>query len=103
MPIVVVVDTNVLRYALEEEKKIRESEETRRAYEVLVKLLSSGRAVIVFNPKTIEEYSRHINAVRAKLRKRMSPAFSLLRIIMKSKAIHVPLEKHSFELTSSPP
>jgi predicted nucleic acid-binding protein len=76
MPVVVVVDTNVLRYALEEEKKIRENEENRKAYEVLVRLLSSGRAVIVFNPKTIEEYSRHINAVRAKLGKRMSPAFS---------------------------
>lgn len=103
MAIVVVVDTNVLRYALEAEKNIRSDRETLTAYEVLIKLLSSDAMVLVLNEETAKEYSRHIEAVRQEIRrKRIHPQFfSLLRII-KAKSQKVPVEMHEFIIKGEP-
>ena len=103
MLIVAVVDTNVLRYALEAEKNIRSDKETMTAYEVLIKLLSSDTVILVLNEETAKEYSRHIEAVREKIRrKRIYPQFfSLLRII-KAKSKKVPVEVHEFTIKGEP-
>lgn len=103
MTIVVVVDTNVLRYALEAEKNIRSEEETRAAYEVLTKLLNSNPVVLVINEETAKEYSRHIEAVRTEIRrKRIHPQFFPLLRAIKAKSRKVPLKRHEFEFKGEP-
>ena len=103
MPVVVVVDTNVLRYALEAEKNIRSDRETIIAYEILAKLLSSDAVVFVLNEETAKEYSRHIETVRQEIRRRRiyPQFFSLLRVI-KAKSKKVPVEMHEFNLKGEP-
>jgi len=97
---IVVIDTNVLRYALEAEKGLRNEEETRTSYRVLVGLLRGEETVVVFNPETLREYSRHINTLKVELGKRRvyPQSFSLLKIVM-SKSRKVALQRHSFEIS----
>lgn len=93
MVVVAVIDTNVLRYALEDEKTLKRNYETRIAYEILVKLLKEEDTVVVFNSETAKEYSRHIEVVRTELRrKRIYPHFFSLLRILKSKSRKVPAE-----------
>jgi len=99
MPVVAVIDTNVLRYALEAEKNIRSDKETATAYEVLVKLLSSDTVVLVLNEETAKEYSRHIEAVRREIRrKRIHPQFFQLLRAIKAKSRKVASERHEFNI-----
>ncbi|MFA4700939.1 hypothetical protein [Pyrococcus kukulkanii] len=101
MPILV-IDTNVLRYALEAEKELREDKEVKIAYIILAKLLNKENIIIVANPSLIKEYSRHIEAIRRSVgKKRGTPSFLLLRLI-KQKMKKVPREEHFFEFTGEP-
>ena len=100
---IVVVDTNVLRYALEAEKDLRADEETKTAYEVLMKLLKNDSVVIVVNKETAKEYSRHIETVRTEIRrKRIRPQFFQLLRAIKAKSRRVALEDHEFVIKGEP-
>ncbi len=88
---------------LRPEKGLREDEETKTAYEILVRPLRREDTVVVFNPETAKEYSRHIEVVRTELRrKRIYPHFFSLLRILKSKSRKVPAEEHSFEIAGEP-
>lgn len=80
MPIIV-IDTNVLRRALEHEKALKENEETKIAYEVLSRLLNKEEGIFVVNTKTRQEYYRHLEELKRQLKQiRLYPqSFPLLR------------------------
>lgn len=78
-------------------------EETKTAYEVLVKLLENDSVVIVVNKETAKEYSRHIETVRTEVRrKRIHPQFFQLLRAIKAKSRKVPSEEHEFDVKGEP-
>lgn len=99
---IVVIDTCVLRRALEHEKSIKTDDESCRAYEFVAKLLQKN-VTFVANSETKREYYRHIEALKSKLGKmRVYPqSIALLRqLIPKLKA--VPDENYEFEFIGEP-
>jgi len=101
MTVVVVIDTCVLRLALEHE--LADDKVRRIAYEFLMKLFKRKDIVVVFNSETIREYSRHISAVKDKIRRtsRTNPSFRLLRMLNKVRHKVSDLE-FSFEFEGEP-
>ncbi len=101
MTVVVVIDTCVLRLALEHE--LVDDKVKRIAYEFLMKLFMRKDIVVVFNSETIKEYSRHISAVKGEIRKtsKINPSFRLLRMLNKVRRKVVDLE-FSFKFEGEP-
>lgn len=100
MPIVIVIDTNVLRYALEAEKGLREDEETRESYQLILHLIENSKVVFVANSDTKEEYYRHLEALKTEIRRRriVPQSFSLLRLLRyKIKVVETNSHEFSFE------
>ncbi|GAB6101159.1 hypothetical protein JCM16138_03820 [Thermococcus atlanticus] len=97
MAIVIVVDTNVLRYALEAEKELKDEEETRRSYRLLLQLLKNPEVTLVANPETKREYYRHLETLKTEIRRRriVPQSFSLLRL-MRPKLKTVELKNYEF-------
>ncbi len=97
MPIIIVIDTNVLRYALEAEKEFKDDEETRKSYRLLLQLLKNPEVIFVVNPETKKEYYRHLEALKTEIRRRriVPQSFSLLRLL-RPKLKTVKLERHEF-------
>ena len=83
MTLIIVIDTCVLRFALERE--FTDDEVRRKACEFLIKLFKRKDIVVVFNSETIREYSRHINIVRDEVKNavKVNPSFRLLRMLNK--------------------
>ena len=101
MTVVVVIDTCVLRYALERE--LTDDEVRRNACEFLMKLFKRKDIVVVFNSETIREYSRHISTVKDEVRRviKVNPSFRLLRMLNKVRHKVNDLE-FSFEFEGEP-
>ncbi|MCD6139763.1 MAG: hypothetical protein J7J05_02270 [Thermococcus sp.] len=97
--IVIVLDTNVLRRALEEEKGLKGDEETKLAYEIVTELIKCGNIIFVINADTASEYYRHLEALKKRLKQsRIAPqSFKLLSSILR-KMRKVPTENHEFEI-----
>ena len=97
--IVIVLDTNVLRRALEEEKGLKGDEETKLAYEIVTELIKRGNVIFVTNADTASEYYRHLEALKKQLKQlRIAPqSFKLLSSILR-KMRKVPTENHEFEI-----
>ncbi len=90
MTVVLVVDTCVLRFALECEAEVYGEESDiefykKKFYGLLVDLLKNNDVVVVLNSETSKEYYRHIQAVKNNVSRkiRVNPSFSLLRILKK--------------------
>jgi len=101
MTVVVVIDTCVLRLALEHE--LTDDEVRRTAYELLMRLFKRKDIVVVFNSETVSECSRHISAVKGEIRRviKVNPSFRLLRMLNKVRRKVNDLE-FSFEFEGEP-
>ncbi len=101
--IIVVVDTCVLRRALEHEKSIKTDDESRKAYEFIVKLLCRRDVIFVANSETKHEYYNHLESLKRELAKmRIHPqSFGLLRALI-PKLRTVADENYSFEFSGEP-
>ncbi|KUK28084.1 MAG: Uncharacterized protein XD61_1381 [Thermococcus sp. 40_45] len=99
--IVIVLDPNVLRRALEEEKGLKGDEGTKLAYEIITELIKIKHEDIIFviNEDTASEYYRHLEALKKRLKQsRITPqSFKLLSSILR-KMRKVPTENHKFEI-----
>lgn len=97
MSLIIVIDTNVLRYALEAEKELKDDEETRKSYQLLLQLLKNPEVIFVANSETKGEYYRHLEALKTEIRRRriVPQSFSLLRLL-RPKLKTVELEHHEF-------
>ena len=101
---ILVVDTCVLRYALEAEYE-HESDvnEKQEIGEKLVKFIKQKDVVVVYNSETVKEYSRNIESIKSAIRRklRINPSFSLLRMLNKRRR-KVPDEEFEFEFEGEP-
>ena len=66
--IVIVLDTNVLRRALEEEKGLKGDEETKLAYEIITELIEHENIIFVINRDTASGYYHHLEVLKKRLK-----------------------------------
>ena len=100
---IVTIDTCVLRRALEQERSIREDEETKIAYQLILKILSSKEVIIVANSETKKEYFKHLEHLKNEIRRRRihPQSFTILRLL-KLRLHTVEDVEHSFEFSGDP-
>jgi len=102
MAIIIVIDTCVLRRALEYEKSIKIDDKSKKAYEIIIEFLQRKDTIFVANSETKCEYYRHLENLKNEIRrKRIYPqSFGLLRSLM-FRLRTVPDRNHSFEFTGN--
>jgi len=100
---VVVIDTCILRYALEAEAEIKSDEVRKKLLKSLLKIFRWKDIVVVFNSETISEYSKHIEVVRKEImrRSRINPSFRIMRMLNKVRR-KVPDRMFDFEFEGEP-
>lgn len=100
---VVVIDTCVLRYALEAETGIKSNKTRKKLLKTLLDILKWENIVVVFNTETIREHSKHIEVIRREIksRSRINPSFKILRMLNKVRR-KVPDKNFDFEFESNP-